>query len=179
MKIEETYLKNAFVITPIVYTDDRGYFLESYNKNNLKEVVNIDFMQDNESLSQKGVLRGMHFQNPPYAQAKLVRVIHGSILDVILDLRTNSATYGKHFGLVLSSENKKQLFIPKGFAHGFLTLEDNTIFSYKCSNYYHKASEVSLAWNDASLAINWGVENPNLSEKDQNAQNFTNFISPF
>jgi len=179
MKIEETYLKNAFVITPTVYTDDRGYFLESYHKKTLKDAVDIEFIQDNESLSQKGVLRGMHFQNPPYAQAKLVRVIRGSVLDVILDLRTDSATYGKHFSLVLSSENKKQLFVPKGFAHGFLTLEDDTIFSYKCSSYYHKASEVSLAWNDNSLAIDWGVENPNLSEKDQNAQNFTNFISPF
>ncbi len=179
MKIEETSLKDALVITPVVYTDDRGYFLESYNKSKLENSLQVEFVQDNESLSQKDVLRGLHFQKPPYAQDKLVRVILGSVLDVIVDLRNGSATYGKHYKIILSAENKKQLFVPKGFAHGFLVLEDHTIFSYKCSNYYHQASEVSLDWNDTHFGIDWGIDNPNLSEKDKNAQNFANFTTPF
>ncbi len=124
-------------------------------------------MQDNESLSRKNVLRGLHLQLPPHAQAKLIRVIKGSILDVAVDLRKNSDTFGEHFKHVLSGENKKQLYIPEGFAHGFLTLEDDTLINYKCSNYYHAESESSILWNDPDLNIDWGIQNPILAEKDR------------
>lgn len=179
MNIEKTFIDGLLVITPTVFTDNRGYFLESYNKKKLEDILDVDFVQDNESQSQKGVLRGLHFQKPPYAQGKLVRVIKGSVLDVAVDLRTNSKTYGKHFSITLSEENKKQFYVPEGFAHGFLVLEDNTIFSYKCTNYYNKASEASLLWNDTTLNINWQIENPIISEKDKIGQEFANFISPF
>lgn len=179
MNIEKTFIEDLLIISPTVFTDNRGYFLESYNKDNLSSFLNVDFVQDNESMSQKNVLRGLHFQKPPHAQGKLVRVITGSVLDVAVDLRKGSATYGKHFKHILSSENKKQLYIPKGFAHGFLVLEDDTIFSYKCTDYYNKATEDSLLWNDTTLNINWNIEDPIISDKDKNAQNFTNFNSPF
>jgi dTDP-4-dehydrorhamnose 3,5-epimerase len=179
MTIEETFIKNLLILSPTVFADDRGYFLESYNKNTLASKLDIEFVQDNESMSQKGVLRGLHFQNPPFAQGKLVRVITGSVLDVVVDLRKESSTYGEHFKLVLSSENKIQLYVPKGFAHGFLVLEDNTIFSYKCTDYYHKEAEESLLWNDTTLNIDWNIEDPIISEKDKNAENFANFGSPF
>ena len=179
MNIEKTFIEDLLIISPTVFTDNRGYFLESYNKDNLSSFLNVDFVQDNESMSQKNVLRGLHFQKPPHAQGKLVRVITGSVLDVAVDLRKGSATYGKHFKHILSSENKKQLYIPKGFAHGFLVLEDDTIFSYKCTNYYHAASEVSLSWNDPTININWQVDNPIISEKDQNALAFKDYNSPF
>lgn len=179
MNIEKTFIEGLLIITPTVFTDNRGYFLESYNKKKLEDILDVDFVQDNESQSQKGVLRGLHFQKPPYAQGKLVRVIKGSVLDLAVDLRTNSKTYGKHFSITLSEENKKQFYVPEGFAHGFLVLEDNTIFSYKCTNYYNKASEASLLWNDTTLNINWQIENPIISEKDKIGQEFANFISPF
>ncbi|RUA06509.1 MAG: dTDP-4-dehydrorhamnose 3,5-epimerase, partial [Flavobacteriia bacterium] len=129
--------------------------------------------------SQKGVIRGLHFQNPPFAQAKLIRVISGSILDVVVDLRKDSKTYGKHYKLILTSENKQQFFIPEGFAHGFLSLENNTIILYKCSEYYHKESEDALLWNDELLNINWEVDHPIITEKDRNAKKFRIFDSPF
>jgi len=179
MNIKETFIKDLLIITPNVFTDQRGYFLESYHKNKLESLLTTDFVQDNESLSQKNVLRGLHFQKPPYAQAKLVRVITGSILDVVVDLRKDSATYGQHFKRILSAENKEQLYIPIGFAHGFLVLEENTIFSYKCSNYYNKASEGAILWNDSTLNINWNVHQPILSEKDKLAEKFTTFVTPF
>jgi len=125
------------------------------------------------------VLRGLHFQKPPFSQGKLIRVIKGSVLDVALDIRKTSKTFGKHFKLILSEQNKTMLYLPIGFAHGFLTLEDNTIFSYKCTNFYHKDSECSLRWNDSTLNINWGIESPILSEKDKSAQLFNQFNSPF
>ncbi len=179
MKIEKTFIKDLLIITPNVFTDERGYFLESYNKQHLESLLTTDFVQDNESLSQKNVLRGLHFQKPPYTQAKLVRVIKGAVLDVVVDIRKNSATYSKHFSHILSEENKIQLYVPTGFAHGFLVLEENTIFSYKCSNYYNKESEGAILWNDSTLNIDWKVNQPIISEKDKVAEKFANFISPF
>lgn len=179
MTTEETYIEDLLILTPAVFTDDRGYFLESYNKKGLSGIFNVDFVQDNESMSQKDVLRGLHFQKPPYAQGKLVRVITGSVLDVVVDLRKESPTYGKHFKHILSSENKVQLYIPKGFAHGFLVLENNTIFNYKCTNYYNKEAEASLLWNDETLNIDWNIEKPIISSKDKFAEKFVSFVTPF
>ncbi len=179
MIIENTSIKDLITITPNVFKDTRGYFLESYNQKKLEKVIKTTFVQDNESLSQKDVLRGLHLQKPPYAQAKLVRVIQGSILDVAVDLRKNSETYGQHFKCVLSGENKKQLYIPVGFAHGFLCLENNTILNYKCSNYYDTVSEASIAWNDAFLNIDWGIKNPILAKKDEQAEKLITFDNPF
>jgi dTDP-4-dehydrorhamnose 3,5-epimerase len=179
MIIENTFIKDLILITPNVFSDDRGYFMESYNQKKIDKVINTKFVQDNESLSQKNVLRGLHLQKPPFAQAKLIRVIHGSILDVAVDLRKDSETYGKHFKHILSGENKKQLYIPIGFAHGFLCLENNTILNYKCSEYYQSKSEASIFWNDSDLNIDWGINNPILAEKDQFAEKFITFENPF
>lgn len=179
MYIEKTPIKDLQLLSPKVFNDTRGYFMESYNHKICFEKLHTDFVQDNESLSQKDVLRGLHFQKPPYAQAKLVRVIRGSVLDVAVDLRKLSPTYGQHFKTILSAENKKQLFIPAGFAHGFLCLENNTIFAYKCSQYYDAASEDLIVWNDADLGIDWGIKNPLVSERDEEARSFKSFKSPF
>ena len=179
MTIENTNIEDLVLITPKVFKDNRGYFLESFNANKLSKVIKTNFVQDNESLSQKNVLRGLHFQVPPFAQAKLIRVIQGSILDVAVDLRKNSPTYGEHFKVVLSGDNKKQLFVPEGFAHGFLCLEDNTILNYKCSNYYAPDCENAIIWNDEDLKIDWGMKQPILAEKDQLAENFSTFDNPF
>jgi len=164
MKIEKTNFSDLLVITPKIFIDARGYFMESYNQKHLDNVCGTNFVQDNESLSHKGVLRGLHFQRPPFAQAKLVRVIVGSILDIAVDLRKQSPTYGKHFSHIISDKNKKQLFIPIGFAHGFLSLENNTIVNYKSSEFYNKDSEDSILWNDIDLSIEWGNKNPILAE---------------
>lgn len=179
MTIENTSIKDLLIITPNIFKDDRGYFFESYNVEKLSKLIKTDFVQDNESLSQKNVLRGLHFQNPPFAQAKLIRVVKGSILDVAIDLRKTSPTFGRHFKHILSGENKQQLYIPEGFAHGFLCLEDNTILNYKCSNYYNPESENSIIWNDKDLNIDWGILNPILAEKDKLAKNFSTFDNPF
>ena len=180
MKIIPTKLKDLVVIQPGVFEDARGYFFESYNKEVFhKHGITTEFVQDNQSLSQKGVLRGLHFQNHPHAQAKLVRVITGSVLDVAVDIRKGSATYGQYFAEILSSANKNMLYVPVGFAHGFLVLEDNTIFSYKCSNVYHKESEDGILWCDPDLNINWGIMNPSLSEKDKVSQKFKDFVTKF
>ncbi len=180
MKIIETELKGLLIIEPVVFKDERGYFYESYNKKLFHEYdIKDEFIQDNQSLSQKNVIRGLHFQHPPYAQAKLVRVIKGSVLDVVVDIRKNSPTYGKTFSIELTEENFLMLYIPIGFAHGFATLQDNTIFAYKCSNSYNKLSEDTILWNDPTLNINWQVENPILSEKDKKGKLFKEFISPF
>ena len=180
MEVITTPIKDLFIIQPKVFEDDRGYFYESYNKVAFEKIgIKNEFVQDNQSLSQKGVLRGLHFQNPPYAQGKLVRAIKGSILDVAIDLRKNSNTYGEHFDIVLNETNKTMLWIPPGFAHGFLTLEDNTIFSYKCTNIFNKASEDCIIWNDSTLNINWGITNPTLSEKDKIGKHFKDFESMF
>ena len=180
MKISKTKINGLIIITPKVFFDDRGSFFESWNSDQFNNVgINDIFDQDNQSISSKNVLRGLHFQNPPYAQSKLVRVIKGSVLDVAVDLRKSSPTYGKHHSLILSGENKISFYIPKGFAHGFLSLEDNTIFSYKCSGKYNKISEESLIWNDRDLEIDWGISNPIVSEKDLNAKYFNKFKSKF
>jgi dTDP-4-dehydrorhamnose 3,5-epimerase len=180
MEIIETGIKDLVVIKPKVLKDDRGYFFESFNRSKLDVLGNdLEFVQDNQSLSQKDVLRGLHFQNPPYAQAKLVSVIQGSVLDVAVDIRKESPTYGKSFSIILDGIDKNQLFIPVGFAHGFKTLENNTIFFYKCTNYYNKESEGCLLWNDPDLNINWDIENPMLSEKDKIGQLFDTFVSNF
>ena len=181
MTIHKTAFKDLLEIQPTVFGDKRGYFFESFNQENwLKNTgLAVDFVQDNQSFSSQGVLRGLHFQAPPFAQDKLVRVITGSVLDVVVDIRKDQPTYGQSFAVVLSSEKQNQLFVPKGFAHGFLTLEDNTIFAYKCSNYYSKESEGCIAWNDASLNIDWKIEKPLVSEKDQLGEAFSQFKSPF
>ncbi|RFC55978.1 dTDP-4-dehydrorhamnose 3,5-epimerase [Brumimicrobium aurantiacum] len=181
MKIIETGIDDLIVLEPVVFGDERGYFYESFNENVWKEKVGKvpNFVQDNESMSHRGVLRGLHFQKPPFAQAKLVRVVAGSAIDVAVDIRKNSSTYGQSFSVKLTAENKKQMFVPEGFAHGFVTLEDNTIFSYKCTNYYNKESEDGLQWNDSSLNINWEINDPILSEKDKSYKSFINFATPF
>ncbi len=179
MTIKTTLIADLLLIEPKVYYDDRGYFMESFNEREFEALQKVKFVQDNESMSKKGVLRGLHFQRPPHAQAKLVRVISGSVFDVAVDLRLSSPTYGNYFGHVLSDKNKLQLFIPAGFAHGFLSLEDNSIVNYKCSDYYYKDAEDSIRWNDEQLGIQWVVTNPVLALKDQNAQKFSAFKSPF
>jgi len=180
MKITKTNIDGLIVIEPEIYKDNRGSFLESWNVKNFQEIGIMDhFVQDNQSSSSKGTLRGLHFQNPPYTQAKLVRVIIGSVLDVAVDLRSNSPTYGKHYSIVLSGENFKSFYIPKGFAHGFVALEDNTIFSYKCSEMYNKESEGCLLWNDKNLGIDWNVCNPIISSKDKQGLYFKDFKSKF
>jgi dTDP-4-dehydrorhamnose 3,5-epimerase len=180
MKIEHTFIDGLLVIQPRVFEDGRGYFYESYNKRGFEEAgITSEFVQDNQSLSQKGVLRGLHFQRPPYAQAKLVRVISGAVLDIVVDIRTASPTFGKHYAIRLDEQNKTMFYIPEGFAHGFLTLEDNTIFSYKCAGYYNKASEDTLLWNDPVLGIDWNVSDPLLSEKDTLGKRLEELESPF
>tara|TARA_R110001632_G_scaffold112095_1_gene223021 strand:- start:51688 stop:52227 length:540 start_codon:yes stop_codon:yes gene_type:complete len=171
MKIRETGLKGCLVLEPSVFADGRGYFFESFNQKIFKEKtgIHVPFVQDNQSMSQRGVLRGLHFQKDEHAQAKLVRVIKGKVLDVAVDIRPDSSTYGKTFSIELSEENKLQLYVPRGFAHGFSVLEDNTIFSYKCDNYYNKASEGGIMYNDSQLNIDWKLDENEimLSEKDK------------
>ncbi len=180
MQLIKTKIEGLLVIKPNVFRDERGYFYESYSKSLFKELgLESEYVQDNESQSQKGVLRGLHFQKPPYAQGKLVRVVKGAVIDVAVDLRPNSKTYGQWEAVELTEDNKLLYWIPEGFAHGFVTLERNTIFSYKCTNVYNKESEGSLLWNDPDLNIDWGVKKPILSEKDIEAPLFKDFISPF
>ena len=171
MVIEETYLKGCFVIMPKVFEDERGYFFESFNQNVFEKETGtkVNFVQDNQSKSSKGVLRGLHFQTGDYAQAKLVQVVKGKVLDVCVDVRKESLTFGEHFSLILDDKNRKQLYIPRGFAHGFVVLEDNTIFSYKCDNFYNKASESGIIYNDETLKIDWNFSEDKLiiSEKDK------------
>lgn len=178
MIIKETKLKGCYTLQPKVFEDKRGYFIESYNENVFKKALgkNINFVQDNESQSSKGVLRGLHYQEGEFAQAKLVRVIKGKVLDIAVDLRQNSLTFGEHVSAILSEENKTQLFIPRGFAHGFLVLEDNTIFSYKCDNFYNKESETGVIYNDKDLNIDWKYPESELilSEKDLLLPSFKN-----
>lgn len=181
MKTRRGKINDLIIIEPDVFGDNRGYFFESFNENDWRKEVGFapKFVQDNESMSAKGVLRGIHFQNPPDDQGKLVRVIQGSVLDVAVDLRKNSPTYGMHEKVVLSGKNKKQFYVPAGFGHGFLTLEDDTIFSYKCTEYYNPNNESGIVWNDPKLNIDWGVNNPLISDKDRNQQKFSNFATPF
>lgn len=180
MNIKTTPIEGLLVIEPQVFNDPRGYFYESYNKQKFTEAgIDFEFIQDNQSLSQKGIIRGLHFQVPPFEQGKLVRVIQGAVKDVVVDIRKNSPTFGQHFSIVLTSENKTMFFIPPGFAHGFETLEDDTIFLYKCTNVYNKESEGGLLWNDPFLNINWQNIDPLISDKDKILPTFENLISPF
>lgn len=180
MEIEEKEIKGLIEIFPKVFGDQRGFFLETFNASRYNDILrNIQFVQDNFSSSNKGVLRGLHFQIPPYSQGKLVQVITGSALDVAVDLRRNSETYGQHVKVLLSSEKRNQFWIPEGFAHGFLALEDNTIFSYKCTNYYNPQSEVTILWNDRNLKIDWQIDNPIISPKDKEGVLFKDFDTPF
>lgn len=180
MQIKETKIPGLLIIKPQVFEDSRGYFFESHSELKLKEAgVDVKFVQDNESKSQKGVLRGMHFQHPPYTQGKLVRVIKGAVLDVAIDLRVGSPTYGQWDSIVLSEDNKLMYWVPEGFAHGFLTLENDTIFFYKCTKLYNKEAEGSIRWNDPELGIKWGTNKPILSEKDKTTPLFKDLKSPF
>jgi dTDP-4-dehydrorhamnose 3,5-epimerase len=155
------------VVEPRVFTDDRGFFLESYKKSDfVNNGIDVEFMQDNHSVSAKGVLRGLHYQHPPFAQAKLVRVIRGTVWDVAVDIRKNSPTYKKWIGVELSGENRKMFYIPEGFAHGFVTLTDNVHLVYKCSNEYSPQHDAGIIWNDPELAVEWPVDKPLLSDKD-------------
>ncbi|EJG01888.1 dTDP-4-dehydrorhamnose 3,5-epimerase [Flavobacterium sp. F52] len=170
MKIVETFLKDLVIIEPTVFGDERGYFFESYNKSTFENLgINIDFVQDNQSFSKRGTLRGLHYQNPPFAQTKLIRVLDGEIIDVVVDLRKDSPTYKKPFTMLLSAENKKQLLVPQGFAHGFSVISDTATVLYKCDQFYNKASEGGIKFDDPSLDINWGMDLKNaiVSEKDQ------------
>jgi dTDP-4-dehydrorhamnose 3,5-epimerase len=180
MRIIDTPIADLLVIEPKVWKDDRGYFYESFRDDFFKEInIDLSLVQDNQSLSQKGTIRGLHFQAPPFEQGKLVRVLQGSVLDVVVDIRKNSSTYGQSFAIELNDQNHLQLWIPPGFAHGFSTLADQTIFCYKCSNYYHKASEGGICFNDETLAIDWKVPAIHVSEKDYLLPTFKDFISPF
>jgi dTDP-4-dehydrorhamnose 3,5-epimerase len=180
LNLIKTSIQDLVLIQPDVFPDQRGYFFESFQKEKFLNLgIDAEFVQDNESMSQKNVLRGLHFQLPPFAQGKLVRVVKGAVLDVAVDLRKSSRTYGKWVSVTLDAKNKLMAWIPVGFAHGFLTLEDDTIFQYKCTNYYNKASEAGIIWNDPTLGIEWGTKEPLVSEKDLKGLLFNNFKSPF
>lgn len=180
MKVIETPISGLYVFEPKVFEDSRGYFFESFSKKVLKEAgYDVDFVQDNESMSHKGVMRGLHLQRPPFTQGKLVRVVSGSVLDVVVDLRVGSPTFGKHYKQLLDTIEKKVMYVPHGFAHGFATLEDYTVFQYKCTNYYNKESEDAVNLLDEALEIEWPFDNPILSEKDLKAKPLADFISPF
>ena len=181
MEFQETSLKGAYLIKPQVFQDERGFFLENYSKKIFTEAgIEADFVQDNHSLSvTKGTLRGLHFQNPDHAQAKLVRVTKGAAYDVIVDLRKDSPTFGKWEGFELRDDNFYMLFVPRGFAHGFCTLADYTEFQYKCDNFYNPESESGILWNDPDLKIYWPIKNPILSQKDKQLPFFKDIKSPF
>lgn len=180
MEIIPTPFQGLKLIQPKVWGDARGHFFESYSEAAFEAAgLPTDFVQDNQSLSAAGILRGLHFQAPPFAQGKLVRVILGAVLDVVVDIRKSSPTYGQHFKIELSADNKKMLWIPLGFAHGFLTLQDDTIFVYKVTGLYNKESEGGLLWNDPELGIDWGVADPLLSDKDKVLPCLADFKTPF
>ena len=181
MHIQPTYLTGCFILKPTVFKDSRGIFLESFNKKAFQKAsgLTVNFVQENQSVSKKGVLRGFHFQRGKNAQAKLVSVIHGEVQDVVVDLREGSETFGKHFSIILNHTNKYQFYIPKGFAHAFLCLTENVIFSYKCDAYYDKASESGIIYNDKTLRVPWKLPEPSIivSEKDKNLPTFNTLFS--
>lgn len=181
MDVQTTPIEGLLLLRPRVFDDDRGSFSETWNQRVLDNAVGAEvrFVQSNESRSKAGVLRGLHFQAPPHAQGKLVRVVQGKVLDVAVDLRVGSPTYGQHHAALLSQENRWQFFVPAGFAHGFLTLEDDTVFQYFCTNLYHPESERALRWDDADLGIEWGIDAPLVSDKDKEAKAFATLESPF
>ena len=173
-------IEGPVLIKPRVFEDERGYFYETYNTRTFKDAgLESEFVQDNQSLSKKSTLRGLHFQNPPFAQGKLIRVVTGSVFDVIVDIRPSSVSYGKSLKIEISAANKYMLWIPPGFAHGFLTLEDNTLFLYKCTALYNKQSESGIIWNDIDLNIDWQIKNPLVSEKDLQLAEFKNCENKF
>ncbi len=173
MKIRETEISGLLIIEPSVFGDDRGYFYESFNKRKYEDAgLDLKFVQDNISKSKYGTIRGLHFQKEPYAQGKLCQVLKGKVLDVAVDIRRDSPTYGKHHQVELSEENHLQFWIPPGFAHGFSVLSEEAIFMYKCTNFYNKESEGAIIFNDPELSINWRVESPVVSEKDLKASGF-------
>ena len=180
MKVINKYVDVILVLQPNIFSDQRGFFFESYNKQQYEDVgINFDFVQDNISKSKKGTIRGLHYQIGDKAQGKLCQVIEGEVLDVVVDIRFNSPTFGKHFSQILNSEMKLQLWIPPGFAHGFSVLSEEAVFSYKCTNYYSKVKERSILYNDPDLNIDWKISNPKVSEKDLNATLFKNFEKDF
>ena len=179
MKITESFLNGCFLIAPTIYKDKRGEFFEFYNQKSFEKLIGnrINFVQDNQSLSKYGVIRGLHFQSGPYAQAKLLRVLKGEVLDIVLDIRKDSPTFGQYNSVILNEENKHLLFIPRGFAHGFSVLSEEAIFAYKCDNYYHAASESGIIYNDKRLNIDWKINQDEitLSPKDKELQTFDQF----
>ena len=182
MTIETTPIQDLVIIIPTVFEDERGYFMESYNQQKLAELgITIDFVQDNQSFSKQGTLRGLHYQNPPFAQTKLVRVLEGEIMDVAVDLRKDSPTYGQHFAIKLSAENKKQFLIPHGFAHGFSVISETATVLYKCDQFYNKTSEGGIRFDDPILNIDWGIDlnTAIVSEKDLELPNFADCNSGF
>ena len=182
MNVIKTAIEGVVILEPRVFNDARGYFFESYSKRVFdREVAPIDFVQDNESCSTRGVMRGLHFQRPPFAQAKLVRCVKGAVLDVAVDIRKGSPTYGQHVGVELTEDNHRQLFIPRGFAHGFAVLSDVAVFQYKCDNYYHPEADGGISIADPSLAIDWRLDPSQalLSDKDTRHPLLKNFDSPF
>lgn len=181
MELTHCFIDGLIIFKPRIFEDQRGIFFESFNEKKYSEHLGneLKLVQDNISVSKKNVLRGLHFQLPPYSQGKLVSVVKGSVLDVAVDLRKNSDTFGQHFSIELSALNKLQFWIPPGFAHGFVALENDTIFSYKCSNYYSPQHEKTILWCDDTLKINWQVIDPIISQKDEEGMEFSTFNSPF
>lgn len=182
MNVIKTDIEGVVVIEPRVFDDARGYFFESYSKRRFDEAVRpVEFVQDNESMSTRGVIRGLHFQRPPFSQSKLVRCVRGAVLDVVVDIRRGSPTYGRHVAVELTGTNRRQLFVPRGFAHGFAVLSDEAVFQYKCDNYYHPESEGGISIADNSLGIDWRIDPAEaiLSEKDLRNPMFSDFESPF
>ena len=173
MNILKTYIDGLLVVEPKVFGDSRGYFMKVFSERDFRKEAGLDvhFVQDNESMSSRGVLRGLHFQKAPHSQCKLVRVVRGAVQDVAVDLRAGSATFGKYYSVVLSGENKRMFYIPEGFAHGFVTLEDNTVFQYKCGAFYEPSSEGAVRWDDPQIGVDWMLAGSEriLSEKDRNA----------
>ncbi|MCX6291594.1 MAG: dTDP-4-dehydrorhamnose 3,5-epimerase [Bacteroidetes bacterium] len=177
MKFIETPLEGLILIEPKIFRDDRGYFFESFNSALFSEYgITAEFVQDNQSMSHRGVLRGLHFQNPPHEQGKLIRVSRGAVLDVTVDIRKNSSTFGQYYSVELSESNLKMLWIPPGFAHGFLTLEDHTLFLYKCTGLYNKSAESGIRYDDPDLGIQWKEKNPVLSGKDLDLPSWKEYI---
>lgn len=182
MNVIKTDIEGVVVIEPKVFDDARGYFFESYSKRRFDEAIRpIEFVQDNESMSTRGVIRGLHFQRPPFSQSKLVRCVRGTVLDVVVDIRRGSPTYGQHVAVELTGGNRRQLFVPRGFAHGFAVLSDEAVFQYKCDNYYHPESEGGISIADRSLGIDWRIDPAEaiLSEKDLRNPMLRDFDSPF
>lgn len=183
MNVIDTEIEGLKIIEPRIFGDARGYFFESFSVRDFvaQAGIEVTFVQDNESKSRYGVVRGLHFQKPPYAQSKLVRVVSGTVLDVAVDIRKGSPTYGRHVAVELSGENHRQLFLPKGMAHGFAVLSDEVVFQYKCDEYYHPESEGAIAWDDPTLAIDWQLpaDKVILSDKDKHHPKFNEFVTPF